>query len=64
MANCYSNKPYFRWWVHEVLNKHDSLVNKIKSMCKKNIFNLGLEDPLTVEYALRIDQESGSTLWN
>ena len=33
-------------------------------MCKKNIFKFGLEDPLTVEYALSIDQESGSTLWN
>ena len=30
----------------------------------KNRFKFGVEVPLTVEDALRIDQENGNTLWN
>ena len=33
MANGYSNKPSFRWWVRKVLKKRDRLVNKVKSRC-------------------------------
>ena len=47
-----------------MLKKLDCLVNKFNSRCQNNIFKFGVEVPLTVEDALRIDQENGNTLWH
>ena len=55
-SNSYSNEPAFIWWVRKVLDKCDRLVNKVKSRCQNNIFKFEVEVPLTVGYALNIDQ--------
>ena len=43
-----------------MLKERDRLVNKSKSRCQKNIFDFEVEVPLTVKYALNIDQENGN----
>ena len=61
MANDYYYGPYFRLWACIVLKKRDRIVNKLKSILRKNRFKFGVEVPLTVEYTLRIDRENGNT---
>ena len=55
MANGYSNKPYFRWWVRKVLNKRERLV-KSQIKVSKYYIQVWFRNPPTVEDFLSIDQ--------
>lgn len=57
------NKPVFNWWAKWTLNKRDRIINKVKSRYWKTTHKFGIRIPKTVEEALRIDRETGTTFW-
>jgi len=62
-ANDLQQEPAFRWWVPHTLTKK----NRIRSAMKNRYFRkhqkYGIELPKTVQRALEIDRETGTTFW-
>jgi Reverse transcriptase (RNA-dependent DNA polymerase). len=61
MANNLEKKPAFHWWIRDTLKKRDRIISKIKSKYWRRTHKFGIRIPKTVEEALRIDQETGTT---
>ena len=63
VANRIDAEPAFDWWVHSVLKKRKRLINAQKSLHRRVGYKYGVKLPRTVEEALKIDEESGTTFW-
>ena len=55
----------FAWWVHYVVKKKAAIISAVKARGtkRKTTHKFGLEVPTSVEHAMRIDQETGTTHW-
>eukprot|EP00980_Cylindrotheca_fusiformis_P024074 scaffold11509_cov88-Cylindrotheca_fusiformis.AAC.1 len=56
-------EPAFAWWVPYTLRKRDIILSKIKSRIRKTNRKYGIEIPVSVEHAMKLDRENGNTLW-
>ena len=63
VANKIDDQPAFAWWVHHVLKKRDRIIKKVKSRYWKRTHKFGIQLPHSVEEALAIDDETGTTFW-
>ena len=62
-GNQLEDQPAFRWWVPKVLKKRDRIISAISSRYHRTTQKFGIEIPKTVERALEIDKETGTTFW-
>jgi hypothetical protein len=63
VANKIQEEPAFKWWVAETLRRRNRIINKVKSRYWKTTHKFGVRLPHSVEEALRIDEETGTTFW-
>jgi len=56
-------EPAFAWWVKKALKTRDRTFGKMKSRCVRREQKHGTEMPKTIERALQIDKETGTTFW-
>ena len=61
--NKIAEEPAFSWWVKHALNTRDRIISKMKSRYLRRDQKYGIEIPKTVERALEIDKETGTTFW-
>jgi len=62
-ANNIASEPAFAWWVPYTLRKRDRVIKAVKKRYFRTFQKFGIELPKTVERALEIDAETGTTLW-
>ena len=53
----------FHWWVPYVLRKRDRIISAVKARIKKATHKYGIEIPMTLEDAKRIDAGNKNTYW-
>jgi Reverse transcriptase (RNA-dependent DNA polymerase) len=63
VGNKLVNEPAFQWWVPYTIKKRDRIISKIKTRYLRKEQKFGIELPKTVQDAMRLDQESNTTLW-
>ena len=63
VANKIDDQPAFAWWVQQVLRKRNRIIKKVKSRYWKRTHKFGIQLPHTVEEALAINDETGTTFW-
>jgi hypothetical protein len=56
-------EPAFAWWVPYTLRKRDRMIKAMKKRYFRINQKYGIELPKTVERALEIDNETGTTFW-
>lgn len=57
------NEPAFAWWVPHTLRRRNAILSAVKARFKKKTHKYGIEIPTSVEYARRLDEVNGNTLW-
>jgi len=55
--------PAFSWWVNYTLKKKRSFLKSTKSTYSQRTHKFGIKVPRTVQEALAIDQQTGTTHW-
>ena len=63
VANKIHDEPAFAWWVPYCLRKRSRIIAKVKTKYWKTTHKYGVRLPKNAEQALRLDQESGTKLW-
>ena len=63
VANHIDGEPALKWWCKDVLKRRDRYVVKVKSRYWKTSQKFGIRLPHSVEKALRIDRDTGTTHW-
>jgi hypothetical protein len=63
VVNKIVEEPAFAWWAKKVLRKRDRIIRKVKARYWQRTHKYGILVPKTVDEALRIDQETGTTFW-
>jgi hypothetical protein len=63
VANKLQEEPAFKWWVGEILRRRNRIINKVKSRYWKTTHKFGVRLPHSVQEALQIDEETGTTFW-
>jgi hypothetical protein len=64
VANKIDDEPAFKWWVHDTLWKRHRIIKNLKSAKYwKRTHKFGIRLPHSVEEALQIDAETGTTFW-
>jgi len=63
VANNIASEPAFAWWVPYTLKKRDRVIKAVKNRYSRTYQKFGIELPKTVERALEIDGETGTTFW-
>jgi Reverse transcriptase (RNA-dependent DNA polymerase) len=63
VVNGIQDKPAFNWWVKDVMRARTSIISKVKSRYWKTTHKYGVRLPHSVEEALQIDRNTGTTLW-
>ena len=61
--NKISEEPAFSWWVKHTLKQRDRIISKMKKRYFRREQKYGIEIPKSVERALEIDEETGTTFW-
>ena len=61
--NKLQKEPAFAWWVPYTLRKRDRMVKAMKKRYFRTNQKYGIELPKTVQRALEIDEETGTTFW-
>jgi hypothetical protein len=62
--NKLENQPAFAWWVGAVLRRRDRIIiSATKKRYHKRTHKFGIELPITVKQALKIDRRTGTTYW-
>ena len=56
-------EPALKWWVPDVIQKQNILINKVKSRYWRTTHKFGIQLPHTVKEALKIDAELGTMFW-
>jgi len=62
-ANGLTAEPAFAWWVPFTLKQRDRIIKATKKKYFRQFSKFGLELPKTVQRALEIDNETGTTYW-
>jgi hypothetical protein len=57
------NEPAFAWWIPSYLDQKKRIINAVKARYLKRTQKFGIDLPRTVEEALKIDKETGTTYW-
>jgi hypothetical protein len=58
------NKPTFaKWWIPSCLNQKKQIINSVKIEYLKHTQIIGIDLSRTIEEALKIDKETGTTYW-
>jgi hypothetical protein len=63
VANRIQEEPAFKWWVADVLRRRNRIIAKLKRRYWRVTHKFGVRLPKTVEEALAIDAETGTTFW-
>ena len=63
VANKLVEEPAFAWWVPYTLKRRDRIIAAVNKRYFKITHKFGIELPKTVERALEIDKETGTTFW-
>jgi hypothetical protein len=63
VANQIHEEPAFKWWVSDVLRRRNRIIAKLKRRYWRVTHKFGVRLPKTVEEALAIDAETGTTFW-
>lgn len=63
VANKLVSEPAFSWWVPYTIKKRDRIIKANYTRYIKRTHKFGIEMPETIERALQIDHETGTTLW-
>ena len=58
-----ADEPAFCWWVPYTLRKRDVILSAVKSRIRKTTHKYGIEMPISIEHAHRIDEANGNTFW-
>ena len=62
-ANDIANEPAFAYWVPYTLRKRDRILSSVHSRIKKATHKYGIEVPMSVEHAKKIDLANGNRCW-
>jgi hypothetical protein len=57
------DQPAFNWWVPYTLRKRDRIIAAINSRVRKTTHKYGVEVPLTIEQAIKLDTINNDRLW-
>ena len=57
-------EPAFAWWVKDVLRRKDRIISAVKSRYWKRTHKFGIRVPKSIQEALDIDRETGTTHWH
>jgi hypothetical protein len=63
VTNNLHDEPEFDWWVSHVLNKRNMIISAVTKRYHKCTHNFGIEVPKTWGESVRLDEETGNTLW-
>lgn len=58
-----AHEPAFAWWVKSVLRRRNRIISVAKTRYARTDQKFGIELPHTVQRALEIDRETGTTFW-
>ena len=61
--NQIEDEPAFKWWVPFTIRKRDRILKATQKRYFQTEQKFGIELPKTVERALKIDDETGTTFW-
>ncbi len=62
-ANKIHEAPAFAWWVPEILRRRERIIKAVRSRYLKRTHKFGIQVPKTVDEALQIDHDTGTTFW-
>jgi len=57
------DEPAFAWWVPYTLRKQDAIIASLKRRIRKTTHKYGIEVPVDVDDAYRIDKKNGNHFW-
>ena len=57
------DQPAFNWWVPYTLRKRDRIIAAINSRVRRTTHKYGVEVPLTIEQAIKLDTINNDRLW-
>jgi hypothetical protein len=60
--NKIAEEPAFAWWANKVLRRRNRVIQKVKKYWKRT-HKFGIKVPKSVDEALRMDEETGTTFW-
>ena len=63
VANKLVSEPAFAWWVPYTIKRRDRIIKANHARYVKRTHKFGIEMPKTVQRALEIDRETGTTFW-
>jgi hypothetical protein len=63
VVNKIVEEPAFAWWAKKVLRKRDHIIWKVKARYWQGTHKYGILVPKTVNEALKINKEAGTTFW-
>ena len=63
VANKIASEPAFSWWVPFTLKTRSRIIASVNKRYMSRTHKFGIRVPKTVEEALRLDKESGTTHW-
>ena len=61
--NGLDQEPAFKWWVQHTIKKEKRIIKAIKSRYSQRTHKFGIYVPRSVQEALKIDRETGTTFW-
>jgi hypothetical protein len=62
-ANNLNDEPAFAWWAPYTIKKEKRIIKLVKSRYSQRSHKFGIYVPRTVQEALQIDQDTGTTYW-
>jgi hypothetical protein len=63
VANKIAEQPAFGYWVRQALKTRDRMIKKVKSQYWKRTHKYGIELPKSVNEAIAVDANTGTTFW-
>lgn len=63
IAHGIENEPAFAWWVPFTIKRRNRIIAAVNKRYHKRTHKFGIEIPKTYEDCVRLDRESGTTLW-
>jgi Reverse transcriptase (RNA-dependent DNA polymerase) len=63
VAHELTHEPAFAWWVSQVLKRRNRIISAAQTRYARTDQKFGIELPHTIQRALEIDRETGTTFW-
>ena len=63
VSNNIADAPAFKWFVKDVLRKWEQIISEFKTKYWRITHKFGIQVPKTVDEAYKIDQQTGTVLW-